>query len=91
MRLKKAIKRETNYPKKENLKPIMLSVTVAMALTACTPNTAGKMPNKESNCSSEPVAINSNPQEVSPPENIAGGMPVYIPDQNATWGNNNKK
>jgi len=90
MKLKKAPIKTPNYPKRENFKPIMLSVTVAMALTACTPHTAGKMPNKnsENNCTSTPNQVR---EEIKTPENIAGGMPVYIPDQNRTWGQKPQK
>ncbi len=52
MRLKKANNPTLNYPSRERIKPILLSVTVAVALTACgqkseveTPdNFAGGMP-----------------------------------------------
>jgi hypothetical protein len=89
MKLQKAIQTVTDYPTRKNIKPILLSATVAMALTACTP---GKMPNntQESNCST-PVQ-NSGEQEVKLPENIAGGMPVFIPEENnQTWGQQPQK
>jgi hypothetical protein len=92
MKLQKAIQTVTDYPTRKSIKPILLSATVAMALTACVPHTAGKMPNntQESNCST-PVP-NSVEQEVKPPENIAGGMPVFIPEENnQTWGQQPQK
>ena len=81
MKLQKAIQTVTDYPTKKSINPILLSATVAVALTACT---AGKMPNnrQESN-SSTPISSNVG-EEVQPPDNIAGGIPVYIPEQNQT-------
>ena len=85
MKLKKATNIVTGYPTRESIKPILLSVSVAVALTACTP---GAMPNNTqgSDCYT-PVNAQQN-QEINPPENIAG----YIPEENnQTWGNTPKK
>ena len=91
MKLQKAIKPIITYPKRKHIKPIILSATVAMALTACSPQIAGKMPNEnpEANCSSVYAPSNPN-QEVKYPENIAGGMPIFIPEENSE-SNNSKK
>ena len=92
MKLQKATNIVNSYPTKESIKPILLSAAVAMTLTACTPQTAGKMPNnpQESNCSTS--VPNAQNQEIKLPENVAGGMPIYIPEENnQTWGNNPKK
>jgi len=91
MKLQKAIKPIINYPKREDIKPIILSATVVMALTACTAKTAGKMPNKniEANASSAYIT-SSITQEVKSPENIAGGIPAFIPEENQE-SNNSKK
>ena len=91
MKLQKASKPIITYPKREHIKPILLSASVAMALTACSPQTAGKMPNNnEANCSTS--IPNAQNQEIKYPDNIAGGMPIFIPEENnQTWGNNPKK
>ena len=87
MKLQKASTPLISYPKREHIKPILLSATVAMTLTACTPIPAGKMPNNnDANCTAS-----QNP-EIKYPNNIAGGMPVNMPeDNNHTWGNIPKK
>ncbi len=87
MKLQKASKPILTYPKREHIKPILLSATVAMALTSCTPSPAGKMPNNsEANCTA------SQNQEIKYPDNIAGGMPVFVPEENnQTWGHKPKK
>ena len=77
MRLQKASKPIIAYPKREHIKPILLSATVAMALTACVPHTTGKVPNKH-----ETNATTSQNQEIKEPDNVAGGMPVYMPEDN---------
>jgi len=93
MKLQKATSSIVSYPTRQQIKPILLSATVAMALTACTPHTAGKMPNKnqtenqESNNSAY-TPTNQDPK-IEYPENVAGGMPVFMPEpnqeQNNTW------
>ncbi len=87
MKLQKASKPILTYPKREHIKPILLSATVAMALTACVPHTAGKVPNNsEANCTTS-----QNP-EIKYPDNIAGGMPVFVPEENnQTWSYEPKK
>jgi len=85
MKLEKAIKRTTSYPTKESIKPILLSLSVAIALSSCTPpitkkvSTTGNEPNT-------PID-ESKKDEVSVPPQIAGGMPPYIPP---TDSNNSK-
>ena len=94
MKLQKATSSIVSYPKRQHIKPILLSASVTMILTACTPpRTAGKMPNKnptetQENNNSAYVFENPSP-EIEHPVNIAGGIPVFIPEpsqeQNNTW------
>ena len=90
MKLQKAIKPIITYPKRKHIKPIILSATVAMALTACTPPVAGGMPSRTSDANCSSAYTPSDPkQEVKYPENIAGGMPIFIPENPES--NNSKK
>ena len=95
MKLQKASTPIISYPKREHIKPILLSATVALALTACVPHTAGKTPtdNRENPYSTSNTTHEGN-QEVNLPDNIAGGIPapIYPPDENnQTWSYEPKK
>ena len=84
MKIKKAIPSTTHYPKKEHLKPILLSMSVALSLSACTqvPNT--EQPKEEIITQENPQQSNEKNSSIKFPEHIAGGMPAYIPEQNNT-------
>ena len=93
MKLQKATTSIINYPKRQHIKPILLSASVAMVLTACTPHIAGKMPNRNPSENQEnnnsAYIFEHQEQEIKYPENVAGGMPVFMPEpnqeQNNTW------
>jgi len=91
MKLEKAITPIINYPRRKYIKPIILSATVAMALTACVPQTTGETAKNNP----DPYISNASNTEIKYPENIAGGIPVFIPEQtqenNNTWNVNRKK
>ena len=73
MRLVKATKNLPTYPKREAINPLLLTVGVAMTLTACTPT--GKVP---ANPTTHPVKESASPKHIEP-VSPAGGLPVYIP------------
>jgi len=64
MRLKKAIETSTSYPTKESIKPILLSLSVTLALSACT--------------TTPPPIDEAKNNEVSMPAEVAGGIPADI-------------
>lgn len=81
MKLKKAIETTISYPTRESIKPIILSVSVAMALSACTPPppVAGGIPAPTSKPTPVTVVpVNEVKNEVVLPEGVAGGIPAHI-------------
>jgi len=88
MRLKKAIETSTSYPTKESIKPILLSLGVAIALSGCTPPSriAKKIETPVSEPSTPPIDEAKN-NEVSVPPQVAGGIPAHIIPANS---NDNK-
>ena len=76
MKIEQATQPLANYPTRKSLTPILLSVGVAMTLTACTPS-AGKMPVKETPQKHPVKESNTNENIEEAP--IAGGLPIYIP------------
>ena len=87
MKLEKAIKSNIAYPNKESIKPILLSVGVAMALSACTPPVAGGIPPKEQNSSITAPPITESHPEVEIPAEIAGGIPIFPREDNTSTVN----
>jgi len=76
MRLKKAIERTTSYPTKESIKPILLSLGVAIALSGCT--TPSRIAKKIPAPVSTPPTDEAKKDEVPVPAEVAGGIPVHI-------------
>jgi len=89
MELKQADEPAINYPSKNHIKPILLSVGVAMALSGCadnevkTPNFAagGMIGNRVINDSQTcKVPTKSEKEEVKEPEILGGVPPVRPPE-----------
>ena len=82
MKLKKAIETTISYPRRESIKPILLSVSVALVLSACTPPVAGGIPAPTIKPTSTPTPTATTSHEVKHevevPENVAGGIPAPI-------------
>jgi len=80
MRLKKAIETSTSYPTKESIKPILLSLGVAIALSGCTPppRIAKKIPAPVNEQLSTPPTDEAKKDEVPVPNEVAGGIPAHI-------------
>lgn len=67
MKLKKATNIKTDYPSRENIKPILAGLGMALTLSACT-QPVGQ----------EPI-IKDERSNIEESPNVAGGMPVYVP------------
>jgi len=95
MRLKKAIERTTSYPTKESIKPILLSLSVTIALSACStpPRIAKAIPAPVSEPSTAIDEVKKD--EVPVPAEVAGGIPADIippnPNDNEAPSNFKKK
>jgi len=85
MKLKRVSKKSINYPSKKDIKPILLSVGVAMAISGCGNNLV-KVPNSVAggipgdivatkNAPSCKVPLNKEKEEVKEPESL-GGVPL---------------
>jgi len=67
MELKKATNIKIDYPSRESIKPILAGVGMVLTLSACTQTVT-----------QEPI-VKENSKNIEESENVAGGMPVYIP------------
>ncbi len=67
MKLKKAINIKADYPSRENIKPILAGLGMALTLSACT-QPVGQ----------EPI-IKDERKNIGESPNVAGGMLVHIP------------
>jgi len=85
MKLKKVSNKSISYPAKKDIKPILISVGVAMAISGCgnnvvkVPNNiAGKITSNSVTTKNAPsckVPLNKEKEEVKEPESL-GGVPL---------------
>jgi len=85
MKLKKVSKKSINYPSRKDIKPILLSIGVAIAISGCGSNivkepsfvAGGMIGNAVStkNAPSCKVPLNKEKEEVKEPESL-GGVPL---------------
>ena len=74
MKLKKVMKASIGYPTKEGIKPLIVGVGIAMAISSCSTTKPTEEPKTE----------------IEPPVGVAGGVPAYIPpvENSGTKANN---
>jgi len=89
MKLKKVTKTDISYPSRKNIKPILLSVGVAMAISGCGSNSVVIQKNSATNLSHNSATkevssykkpTNNKKVEVKEPQNL-GGVPPLSPKE----------